>query len=71
MISLSDWKVGQASEPRMQAGVSAGFFAGDRPILSAGKCMEQVWWFTLWLLVGLAACIGTILAMFAWTDASL
>ena len=29
--------------------------------------MERVWWFTLWLLVGLAACIGTILAMFAWT----
>ena len=64
-MSLLDWKVGPGSEPRMQAGDLAGFLAGDRPL------MERVSWFTLWLLVGLAACIGTILAMFAWTGASL
>ncbi len=38
-MSLLDWKVGQASEPRMPAGDSAGFLAGDRPLLSA----ESVW----------------------------
>jgi len=70
-MSLLDWKVGQAVDPSMQVGVSAAFLAGERPILSAGKCMERVWWFTLWFLVGLTACIGTILAMFAWTGASL
>jgi hypothetical protein len=68
-MSLLDWKVGPGSEPRMQAGDSAGFLAGDRPLWSAEY--ERVWRFTLWLLVGLAACIGTILAMFAWTGASL
>jgi hypothetical protein len=35
------------------------------------KHMKRVLWFALGLLVGLAACIGTILAMFAWTGASL
>jgi hypothetical protein len=33
--------------------------------------MKRVLWFALGLLVGLAACIGTILAMFAWSGASL
>jgi hypothetical protein len=38
-MSLLDWKVGLASEPRMQARDSAGFLAGERPLLSA----ESVW----------------------------
>jgi hypothetical protein len=33
--------------------------------------MKRVLWFALKLLVGLAACIGTILAMFACSGASL
>jgi hypothetical protein len=66
-MSLLDWKVGQASDSRMPARV----WAGQRSIVCAGRCMKQVLWLMLWLSVGLAACIGTILAMFAWTGASL
>jgi hypothetical protein len=48
-----------------------GFWSDHRPLVSNGRYIKQICWFALWLLVGLAACIGTILALFAWTSASL